>query len=74
MKRFNWEQDQIAHMKVKLLFFTFMFANLHLDKLNKTFPLFPELHSTVWTRLCKVGPAGTKQRENAAENGRLRVD
>lgn len=33
-----------------------------------------ELHCQVWSRLCKARPTGTEQREDAAEDGGLRLD
>lgn len=33
-----------------------------------------ELHCTVWSRLCKAGTTGTEQREDAAEDGGIRLD
>lgn len=79
MKRFNWEQDQIAHMKVKKTQMTMCYDD-HVLYLCMFYLLILycsvllELHCQVWSRLCKAGSTGTEQRENSAEDGGVRFD
>ena len=42
--------------------------------LTVLFTSLPELHSQVWSRLCKAGTTGTEQREDTAEDGGVRLD
>lgn len=75
MKRFNWEQDQIAHMKVKETRIVMCYDQLpNLCLINVCWLCSIELHRQVWSRLCKAGPAGPEQRENSAEDGGVRFD
>lgn len=78
MKRFNWEQDQIAHMKVKetqVMCCYDQVSYVCISFLNE-YLLFcpPELHRQVWSRLCKAGSTGPEQRENSAEDGGVWFD
>lgn len=56
------------------LFFCFFFHNQNLYSLFFLHPSPLELHSQVWSRLCKAGTTGTEQREDTAEDGGLRLD
>lgn len=90
MKRFNWEQDQIAHMKVNkglsrhccVVPWTQQLSQLfhtgNMVKYNLLGMIYShscvyihhsELHSPVWSRLCKTGTTGSEQREDATEDG-----
>lgn len=77
MKRFNWEQDQIAHMKVKKTQMTMCYDD-HVLWMCSLLILYCsvllELHRQVRSRLCKAGSTGTEQRENSAEDGGVRFD
>lgn len=80
MKRFNWEQDQIAHMKVKKTQMTMCYDDHVLYRscviclLILYCSVLLELHRQVRSWLCKAGSTGTEQRENSAEDGGVRFD
>ena len=65
-KKYQWEQDQIAHMKVCSYYLWSTLANW---LWNHFFFFFTELHSKVWSWQCKAGSSSTVQGENLSQDG-----
>lgn len=81
MKQYQWEQDQIAHMKVSahmyfILFFGIImmiveslmavyFRKLECNKIH----FFAELHCKIWSWFSKTCTSGSVQGKDLGENG-----
>lgn len=70
MKQYNWEQDQIAHMKVNTCRSN-LFSYINTKHM---IGIFLELHSTFWSWKRKTCKTSSKQGENISKNGCTRFN